>query len=225
MFARDPVESAHSAASDADGWTVFDDLPEGRFRLLLTPEGDEHVVTITDPFDLKAGEETVLDRLQLPAPAEVDVYVNIASLEVAEDTSLSVSANASSSCGWLSGASSKVAWDGSGSARFSGLHPGTWWFALEITPPDDPDNARPVAVATAELASGERATVLIEPQAVLFRGEVVDEGRPVEGELRIMAPSDSYITTTSTNESGEFSVALPEPGRYGGRRERRGDLR
>lgn len=198
--------------TDRNGWVALNDLPSGSYRLLIVPDGSALLPTLSPPFLLAPGEETLLEDIELPVPATVEVVVETEGLESRPGEVLTVRAEGAESCDWLSEVLLRSEVDEDGKAVFSGVHPGQWIFGGDLGRPDMVSS--PLVNVEREVFSGETATVFMAIEGRRFDGRVTFEDDPVAGRLSLRLEALGTGAVTESDISGRFSVVLEKEGAY-----------
>ncbi|MEM7481674.1 MAG: hypothetical protein AAF481_10915 [Acidobacteriota bacterium] len=198
--------------TDAQGWTRFRGLPADPLSALaISPEG---AFVLSNPMVATSGTETLLE-LEIEPPGEVTVAVTTAAFEIPEGVILEVLASGSSSCEWLSEILLVRALSSDGTATFSGLHPGTWLFWLNL---DGPGGDFTLAEEHVEVLPGQSTLVPLQAQGNVYSGEITWLDEPVSAKFQLLSheaeTQGDKLATSKSGDDGAFQLVLREAGTY-----------
>jgi hypothetical protein len=202
-----------AAVTSRGGWARLHGLPPRRdLVVLLQGEGRRMPHPAAD-IRLAPGEERMLDSLELPPPASVEIRVELSRrLEEVEAVPYQVFLRQTGADGPPLSLSRDV-----GPERIvvlEDLPAGTWRLEGIARGPDG--KPFPAGSTEIELGSGERKLVEFELADSLYEGRVTYEGISVEGSLSIspVSPLDRRGMSVRLDENGHFRLPLEGPGTY-----------
>ncbi len=211
------VAGVASAGTNERGWARLDGLAAGRYAVLATHEGfaplEPRIV------ELSAGEETVLDDLELPRPGvlAVDFELPAASVGALEGMKLNVMAVASiEGLGYMGRAVTVFRPIRPGeTVELRGLAPIEW--KLSILAQGVGGGGAIIASEKVRVSPGGWQPVSIKPSGTLFRGTVSWRDEPVAARLSLRCrpvedKRGSFMGSATSTEEGEFAVLLEHPG-------------
>ncbi|HPW56318.1 MAG: carboxypeptidase regulatory-like domain-containing protein [Thermoanaerobaculaceae bacterium] len=212
-----------TTTTDRNGWARLVGLSPGWSHVrILREDGPPH---FSDPFELRAGRETLLETIEVPAPAVLAITLNAREeVELPPLDPLRVVLSATQSSGTLAGASLQTTFGPGGEALFASVPPGNWEVSLVSLGGVLGDGV--VGKQGIQVSAGEHRELAFDIGNTVFRGEVTLRGEPVEAVLDLY-PVDidlPFKPRTRTDEEGRFSLYLEKPGMYTVQVLRRGAL-
>jgi hypothetical protein len=200
--------------TDASGWARLTGLPEDRVVFLLQGRGRKHPHT-SEPYELVGGEETVIDDLVVPEPANVHVTLSVPE-SFADALELSAIELHSSS---HPNRSSRVPIRAEITPVVTVVEdvpPGNWIIRAEGRLKNG--FALRIAETAIEVAAGEDRHVTLMSSDVLYHGRVTRGGKAIAGTINLQ-PADKRSSlrkaVAKVGRDGEFQVLLEEKGQYG----------
>jgi len=208
----DPV-TLGTTVSDASGWARLIGLPEGRLIFLLQARGRKRP-QVSEPYELEAGEETVIDDLVVETPANVFVTVsvpphleNVVELHAVELTG-------TGHTHWPSRVPMRAEAGPTGTV-VEDVPPGTW--IVRATGRLKNGFALRLAETTIDVAPGVDRHVTLTLTDMLFHGRVTRGGKAISGSINLKpADRESRLRTAvaKVGRDGQFQVLLEGKGQY-----------
>lgn len=200
-----------AARTGDDGWARLFGLPEGD-RIFVVSEADRIWPYRSEPVRVLAGDELVIDPLEVPSPGQLMVEVQLSNdLAGRGVDEIRVLARQVGSAVALSAEAVVVA----GTAVFHALESGVWRLEALVRFGED----QPVAVVgdqEVEIFAGVNVTRL-EIEEILFHGRVRHRGKAVVGEASFRPAAVARVrhhkNRTRIGPGGRFRILL-EPGTY-----------
>lgn len=198
--------------SDASGWIRLPAVAAGRVVLRIDRSG--RLSVFSGPIEVRAGEELVIDPLEIAAAGSLRVAVR--DRRQTQAPALVVTAAAEEgAAGVYAGTVLTADVDKAGAAEFAELPPGVW--RVNVLAKSETG----VAILARErvlVQPGEELTIEMEVEPLVFRGRVVHRDQPVRGVLDVRPTSAAHPTRSSvrcdTDEQGRFEIALAATGLY-----------
>lgn len=213
-YAGREVPTSAEGRTASSGWVHLTGLQEGRFVLRVQASG--HPLFVSDPFELAARLELVLDDLRVPAPANLRVHLVPSDGVTSLQATYTVTARGLGPPDWINGTALRVAAGKDNTAQFPALASGRWQIR-----------------AMARMGSGEfplgRREVNLLPGATtielpvdgsLYHGHVTYRDAPLAAALDLRPVSRGDVRSPVYAESGadgNFTVILPQGGGFSAR--------
>lgn len=202
-----------TTVSDAAGWARLIGLPEGRLIFLLQARGRKRP-QVSEPYELEAGEETVIDDLVVETPANVFVTVsvpphleNVIELHAVELTG-------TGHTHWPSRVPMRAEAGPTGTV-VEDVPPGTW--IVRATGRLKNGFALRLAETTVDVAPGVDRHVTLTLTDLLYHGRVTSGGKAISGSINLKpADRESRLRTAvaKIGRDGQFQVLLEGKGQY-----------
>ncbi len=202
-----------TAVSDAAGWARMAGLPEGRVIFLLQAAGRKRP-QVSEPYELEAGEETVIDDLVVETPANVFVTVSVPpQLEGALELH-AVELTGTGHTHWPSRVPMRAE-SGPMGTVVEDVPPGTW--VIRATGRLKNGFALRIGETTVDVAPGIDRHVTLTVNDTLYHGRVTRGGVAVTGSINLNpADKESRLRTAvaKLGRDGGFQVLLEGKGQY-----------
>jgi hypothetical protein len=198
--------------TSSDGWVRLYGITPGNVIVALrSPHG--RFPQFSAPYELRAGQETLLDRLLFDPPGSLRVTVAVQE-DVRAAMTLDSIAATSESGPWPPGVALTAPVDQQNTSYFEELPPGRW----RIVASGRIGRSQPSELGHqfATIHPGADAAAAITITDRLYRGTVTLAGEPRQGRfyLRPVKDSTRRIAAGEADSDGEFSVVLEGPGDY-----------
>lgn len=205
-----------TGVTDERGWYRFFGLPPGAVYLQLIKEG--RAPTFTRRIELEEGRETLLDSLEIPLPASLELHVTGAMPDGwdTDSKSLLVDARPASLCDPISRPRLAREIGLEETASFQDLPPGVWNVRVETTANKD-GAATTLAELEVDLPPGESRFEIIELGDEGRRGQVLYRDQPLRASLTFFPDEPGLHERPERLQSGvDGSFRLPShlEGRY-----------
>jgi hypothetical protein len=202
-----------TTVSDASGWARLTGLPEGRVIFLLHGRGRKRP-QVSEPYELVAGEETVIDDLVLETPANVFVTMSVPeSLEDALELH-AVELEGAGHTHWPSRVPIRAELTLTGTV-VEDVPPGTW--TVRATGRLKNGFALHLGETTIDVVAGVDRQVTLALTDTLYHGRVTRGGQSVNGTINLK-PADKQSNrrhvVAKMRGDGEFQVLLEGKGEY-----------
>ena len=205
-----------SGTTDRQGWVRLYGIPPGTFVVQLTHPRHGYV-QFSEPYAIRAGQELILDHLELHAPSTIEVSVKVDPEMLDAGLSLSgVQLLPAAGNPWPRRAARPAPLTNN-RAVLQGVPPGAW--SLAVTGRVG-GSAGGTALATRPVVvrSGDSVHVEVPIESLLYRGRVELRGKPVIGELNLRraaaARGEAQLALAKTDDQGRFQVLLATPGKF-----------
>ncbi|HEY0140182.1 MAG TPA: carboxypeptidase regulatory-like domain-containing protein [Thermoanaerobaculia bacterium] len=205
-----------TGTTDRLGWVRLYGIPPGTFVVQLTHPRHGYA-QFSEPYAIRAGQELILDRLELHAPSTIEVSVTVDQEMLDAGLSLSgVHLLPGADNPWPRRAA-RLAPLTNNRALLEGIPPGAW--SLAVTGRVG-NSAGGTALATRPVVvrSGDSLYVEVPIESLLYRGKVELRGQPVIGELKLRraaaARGEAQLALAKTDDQGRFQVLLATPGKF-----------
>jgi hypothetical protein len=213
-YAGREVPALAEGRSASSGWVHLTGLQEGRFVLRVRASG--RPLFVSDPFELAARLELVLDDLRVPAPAVLRVHLvpsdDVASLQA----TYTVTANGLGPPDWIHGTALRVAAGKDNTAQFPALVSGRWQIRAMVRMSS---GEFPLGRREVNLLPGA-TTIEMPVDGRMYHGHVTYHDAPLAAALDLRPVSRGEARSPVYAESGadgEFTVALPQGGGFSAR--------
>ncbi|HYC61685.1 MAG TPA: carboxypeptidase-like regulatory domain-containing protein [Thermoanaerobaculia bacterium] len=199
--------------SDVSGWARLAGLPEGRVIFLLHGAGRKRP-QVSEPYELRAGEETVIDDLVVETPANVFVTVSVPA-DLQDDVELhAVELTGTGHTHWPSRVPMRAEPDAAGTV-VEDVPPGTW--RVRATGRLRNGFALNLGETTIDVAPGVDRHVTLTVNDTLYHGRVTRGGLAVRGTINL-TPADERrnrrAAVAKLGPDGDFQVLLESKGDY-----------
>lgn len=207
------AEALATTTTDASGWARLTGLPADPVVFLLQGRGRKHPHT-SEPYELVAGEETVIDDLVLMEPASVHVTISVpASLDDALELR-AIELHASSHTHRASRVPIRAEITPVVTV-VEDVPPGNWIVSAEGRLKNG--FALRIAETAIDVAAGEERHVTLTLSDVLYHGRVTRGGQAIAGTINLK-PADKRNrlrpVVAKVGRDGEFQVLLEGKGQY-----------
>jgi len=211
------VEAVASAATNARGWARLDGLAPGRYAVLATAEGFAPL----DPrkMELAAGEETVLDDVELERPGTLAVDLDLPreAARALADLRLKLMADPVldelDRTGRTMSITRPIRPDET--VELHGLAPILW--NVRLLGLRSGGGGAVISSQTVRIVPGAWQTLTLSPSGTVFHGTVTWRDEPVEARLGLRCqPKEKkarpFVASSKSTEAGEFTVLLERAG-------------
>ena len=209
-----PVVSLAGQLTDEQGWARFDSLPAGTFALRAT-DSEGSRLGFSRSFLVHPAQDHVLPDIELAALGSLVLQATGPSGRSLEDERVVVRGLVDvADCGWELAFDAVLNPEENWTAEVAHVIPGSWRLVPQLTV-DGEEASVELAPVEVTIGSGERREVQLAITGSSFEGLVTLADAPIPAELRFRVPGKgTYTARSSSDENGQFSVTLPEPGRY-----------